>query len=44
LAQRIIAERGVRHGRVAVIPAEIDNERHAHGHGHAHVHQHVRVL
>jgi CopG family nickel-responsive transcriptional regulator len=44
LAQRIIAERGVRHGRVAVIPAEIDNERHAHGHGHAHVHQHVRVM
>ena len=43
-AQRIIAERGVRHGRVAVIPAEIDNERHAHGHGHARVHQHVRVL
>jgi CopG family transcriptional regulator, nickel-responsive regulator len=43
-AQRIIAERGVRHGRVAVIPAEIDNERHAHGHGRARVHQHVRVL
>lgn len=43
-AQRIIAERGVRHGRVAVIPAEIDNERHAHGHGQARVHQHVRVL
>ena len=43
-AQRIIAERGVRHGRVAVIPAEIDNERHAHGPGHARVHRHVRVL
>lgn len=43
-AQHVIAERGVRHGRVAVMPAEIDNERHAHGHGHAHVHQHVRVL
>ena len=41
-AQRIIAERGVRHGRVAVIPAGIDNARHAHGH--ARVHQHVRVL
>ena len=41
-AQRIIAERGVRHGRVAVIPAEIDNARHAHGH--ARVHQHVRVV
>lgn len=43
-AQRIIAERGVRHGRVVVIPAEIDNARHAHGGGHARVHQHVRVL
>ena len=42
-AQRIIAERGVRHGRVVIVPADIDDERHAHG-GHARLHQHVRVL
>ena len=43
-AQRVIAERGVRHGRVVVVPADIDDARHAHGDGHARVHQHVRVL
>jgi CopG family nickel-responsive transcriptional regulator len=42
-AQRVIAERGVRHGRVVVVPADIDDARHAHGEGHARVHQHVRV-
>src|SRR5262249_55225417 len=30
-AERIIAERGVRHGRVVIIPAEIKNVRHSHG-------------
>lgn len=42
-ASRVIAERGVRHGQVAIIPAEIETERHAHGAGKAHAHQHVRV-
>jgi CopG family nickel-responsive transcriptional regulator len=42
-AQRVIAERGVRHGRVMIVPAEIDEERHAHGDGHAHTHSHIRV-
>ena len=42
-AQQIIAERGVRHGRVNIIPAEIESERHPHGHRHARPHQHIRI-
>jgi hypothetical protein len=30
-AKNIMAERGVRHGRVSVIPAEIETDRHSHG-------------
>jgi CopG family nickel-responsive transcriptional regulator len=43
LADRIIAERGVRHGRLMMIPAEIEHERHSHGERRAHVHQHIKV-
>jgi CopG family nickel-responsive transcriptional regulator len=42
-ASHVIAERGVKHGQVAIIPAEIENEHHAHGHGRPRTHQHVRV-
>jgi CopG family nickel-responsive transcriptional regulator len=42
-AQQVIAERGVRHGRVVMVPAEIDQERHTHGDKHAHVHSHIHV-
>jgi CopG family transcriptional regulator, nickel-responsive regulator len=42
-AERVMAERGVRHGRLTVIPAEITSGRHAHGAGHAHPHEHIRV-
>jgi CopG family nickel-responsive transcriptional regulator len=42
-AQHVIAERGVRHGQVLVVPAEIETERHAHGDGRPHPHQHIRV-
>jgi CopG family nickel-responsive transcriptional regulator len=42
-AEHVIAERGVRHGQVFVVPAEIETERHAHGEGPARAHQHVRV-
>jgi CopG family nickel-responsive transcriptional regulator len=42
-AERIVAERGVRHGRVIIIPAAIERERHAHGEGRPHVHQHIKV-
>ncbi len=42
-AESIMVERGVRHGRLAIIPAEIETGRHAHGGGHPHPHQHIRV-
>jgi CopG family transcriptional regulator, nickel-responsive regulator len=43
LAQRIIAERGVRHGRLNIIPAEIESARHGHGQRQPQAHQHIRV-
>lgn len=42
-AESIMVERGVRHGRLAVIPAEIETDRHSHGDGRPHAHQHIRV-
>jgi CopG family nickel-responsive transcriptional regulator len=42
-AENVIAERGVRHGRLMVIPAAIETGRHAHGAGGAHPHEHIRV-
>lgn len=42
-AESIVAERGVRHGRLTVIPAEIKSGRHSHGTGQAHPHEHIRV-
>jgi CopG family nickel-responsive transcriptional regulator len=43
LAQQIIAERGVRHGRLTLVPVEIARDAHAHGSGaHPHDHYHVR--
>jgi CopG family transcriptional regulator, nickel-responsive regulator len=42
-AERVMSERGVRHGRLTVIPAEIKSGRHAHGAGPAHPHEHIRV-
>ena len=42
-AENVMAERGVRHGRLAVIPAAIETGRHAHGTGGAHPHEHIRV-
>jgi len=44
LAEHVIAERGVRHGRLVMFPAEIAGETHAHE-GHAprrHLHTHVK--
>lgn len=42
LADHVIAERGVRHGRVVMVPVAVENEKHPHGgkpsHGHMHVH------
>jgi CopG family nickel-responsive transcriptional regulator len=41
LAEHVIAERGVRHGRIVMVPAEIARERHAHDGARAHRHLHV---
>ena len=43
-AEHVIAERGVRHGRLVVIPVEVAAEAHPHGgeEAHAHPHTHVR--
>ncbi|MDX2204549.1 MAG: nickel-responsive transcriptional regulator NikR [Hyphomicrobiaceae bacterium] len=42
-AEKLIAERGIRHGRLALLPASIEVSKHSHGHGHAHPHEHVKV-
>jgi CopG family nickel-responsive transcriptional regulator len=39
-ANRIIAERGVRHGHVVYLPADGAHD-HSHGHGHSHSHDHA---
>jgi CopG family nickel-responsive transcriptional regulator len=43
LGDQIIAERGVRHGRLFMIPVEFETQRHAHGGEPSHRHLHVRV-
>ncbi len=44
LADHVVAERGVRHGRLVSVPVTAQSEKHAHpGEGsHRHVHLHVR--
>jgi CopG family nickel-responsive transcriptional regulator len=44
LADHVIAERGVRHGRLVTVPVELEDQKHAHGAepGHRHLHVHVR--
>ena len=44
LADHVIAERGVRHGRLVMVPVEMESEKHAHaGEGsRKHLHVHVR--
>ncbi|MCW2317250.1 CopG family nickel-responsive transcriptional regulator [Rhodoblastus acidophilus] len=43
-ADHVIAERGVRHGQLMIIPVEVASETHAHGGepAQAHAHSHVR--
>lgn len=43
-SENIIAERGVRHGRLVMVPVAVETEAHGHGHGkpHTHAHTHVR--
>ncbi len=42
-AEKVIAERGIRHGKLSLLPASIEVTRHAHGEGHPHAHEHVKV-
>jgi CopG family nickel-responsive transcriptional regulator len=41
-AEHVIAERGVRHGRLVIVPVALEAETHAHGGRKPHVHAHVR--
>jgi len=43
-AEHVIAERGVRHGRLMAVPVTVETESHAHGgtKGHRHLHTHPR--
>lgn len=43
LGAHVVAERGVRHGRVVVVPVDVKREAHTHGHGRTHTHDHFKV-
>jgi CopG family nickel-responsive transcriptional regulator len=40
-AESLIAETGVRHGRLNLVSVDSDDAKHRHGHGHAHAHTHL---
>lgn len=42
-AEHVIAERGVRHGKLVVVPVDRIEARHTHGEGDAAPHEHVHV-
>ena len=42
-ADHVIAERGVRHGRLVLVPIDRVESKHAHGEGKARPHEHMRV-
>ncbi|MFM1813947.1 MAG: nickel-responsive transcriptional regulator NikR [Pseudomonadota bacterium] len=42
-ADAVIAERGVRHGELMVVPIDVVDATHSHGSGTAHRHEHVRI-
>jgi CopG family nickel-responsive transcriptional regulator len=41
-ADHVIAERGVRHGHVVFMPADVDEHSHDHGHHHDHPHREAK--
>ena len=43
IAEHVIAERGVKHGRVVLVPVELASERHAHSREGGWPHEHVHV-
>jgi CopG family nickel-responsive transcriptional regulator len=42
-ADSVIAEKGVRHGKINVIPVDSDSSGHSHGRGHKHTHARPRT-
>ncbi len=42
-AEHVIAERGVRHGQLMIIPVDVASETHAHGEEQPHSHSHAHV-
>jgi CopG family nickel-responsive transcriptional regulator len=43
MAEHVIGERGVRHGRLMIVPVEVVSQTHAHGDEPSRRHEHVRV-
>jgi len=43
VGEQVIAERGVRHGRLIMLPTEVKIQSHAHSHKERHKHRHVHV-
>lgn len=43
LGDHIVKERGVRHGKLVVVPVDVARETHQHGPGRPHVHDHFKV-
>jgi CopG family nickel-responsive transcriptional regulator len=43
LAKHVIAQRGVRHGKLVMIPVDLREEKHSHTGEKAHTHTHMRV-
>lgn len=42
-AEQVIAERGVKHGKLVMVPVEVASEHHEHGEQESHPHEHVHV-
>ena len=43
IADRVLAERGVRYGRIVMIPVEFEPGKHAHAHDAGHPHSHIHI-
>jgi len=43
IGDHVIAERGVRHGRLVVVPVDVERASHPHGRGRPHPHDHFKV-
>ena len=43
VGDHVITERGVRHGKLVVVPVDVERESHRHGSGRPHAHDHFKV-